>query len=392
MSEGELLKIREAFVLKMKKWMYPLSAAVAVGVLSVTTLPTYASADHGTQHEQRAKHVERSSAPFQHVYVIMMENEGTQQIIGNENAPYITKLANTYGYENNYFGVTHESLANYVAFLSGNNWGTHSDDPTQMFNHTNLVDQLVAHHISWKGYMQNMPSVGYTGYWYPNNEPAGTSPSTTPSNALYAKKHNPFMLMTDIADNQARTRNVVPLTQLQKDLKSNHVPNFSFITPNVINDMHGQPPYTMTNNQLIAAGNKFIQNTVDEIMSSKSWKSSKSVIYITWDEAEYPTYGVTPSASTLATFTAPGPDAPIVPAGTVDGYNWNGGAYGGGKVPMIMIDNAAKGHFTLNTWADHYSLLRTIEQNWNIGYIGYASDAQQVRTLNIPGEPQWGVR
>lgn len=88
---------------------------------------------------------------FQHVYVIMMENTGTPEILGNPTLPYINHLIQTYGYDNNYFGVTHESLANYVAFLTGSNWGTHSDDPTQTFNHTNLVDQLEAHDLTWKG-------------------------------------------------------------------------------------------------------------------------------------------------------------------------------------------------------------------------------------------------
>lgn len=37
---------------------------------------------------------------------------------------------------------------------------------------------------------------------------------------------------------------------------------------------------------------------------------------------------------------------------------------------------------------DHYSLLRTIEQNWNLGFLGNASDGQQVKMLNIPGEPK----
>lgn len=369
-------------VVKKKPWLYPLSVVgVAAVVIGMTALPTYASAEHSkAQMMQTGQH---ESEPFQHVYVIMMENEGTGQIIGNPDLPNINSLANTYGYENNYYGVTHESLANYVAFLSGNNWGTNSDDPSQTFDHTNLVDQLAAHHISWKGYMESMPSVGYTGYWDNSTTDLGT-----PTGALYAIKHDPFMLMTDIANNPARSKDVVPLTQLQKDLNSNQVPNFSFISPNLINDMHGTPPYTMTNQQIYQAGDNFVQNTVHEIMSSKSWKTSKSVIYITWDEAEFPPYGQTPTAAQLQTFTTPGPDAPIVPAGTVDGYTWNGGAYGGGLVPMIMIDNAAKGHFTLNTWADHYSLLRTIEQNWNLGFIGYASDAQQVKTLNIPGEPK----
>ena len=122
------------------------------------------------------------------------------------------------------------------------------------------------------------------------------------------------------------------------------------------------------------------------IMSSHSWKTSKSVIFITWDEATYP--GGTPSPGQLQTFTAPGPDAPVVPAGKVNGFPWAGGPYGGGQVPLIIIDNADPHHFVIDTWSNHYSLLRTIEQNWRLGYLGNASDSNQVQTLPIPGEPR----
>lgn len=39
-------------------------------------------------------------------------------------------------------------------------------------------------------------------------------------------------------------KQVVPLTQLEEDLKTNQVPNFAWISPNVVNDMHGQPART----------------------------------------------------------------------------------------------------------------------------------------------------
>src|SRR5260221_10158010 len=44
---------------------------------------------------------------FSHVFLIMMENKNYQQIIGNTKAPFINKLANTYGLATNYFAVSH---------------------------------------------------------------------------------------------------------------------------------------------------------------------------------------------------------------------------------------------------------------------------------------------
>ena len=324
---------------------------------------------------------------FTHVFYIMMENQGVGQIVGNSNDPYINQLISTYGYDNNYYGVTHTSLPNYVAAISGNNWASNQDDPTQMFNHTNIVDQLEASHITWKAYMESMPSAGYTGYWYPDNLPSGTSPSTTPSNALYAKKHNPFMLFNDIAASPARASNVVPLSQLTTDLQTNQVPQFVWISPNVCNDMHGQPtgsgntcPYSDASG-LIQDGNNFLQQWVTAIMSSRAW-TGNSVIFITWDESEY----VYTTPQQIATFLAPGPDAPIAPASAFTNLGLSApssgqGVMGGGKVPLIVITTHMKSPITINTYADHYSILRTIEQGWNLGYLGMASDAAQVQTL-----------
>ena len=341
---------------------------------------------------------DNSSIPyFNHVFYIMMENNGVGQIIGNPNATYINQLITTYGYDSNYYGVTHDSLANYVAAISGNNWYTYSDNPTQTFNHTNLVDQLEANHISWKAYMESMPSAAYTGYWYPDNEPSGTSPSTTPSNALYALKHNPFMLFDDILSNPQRADNVVPLTQLTTDLNSNNVPQFVWISPNVCNDMHGQPsgpgntcPYSDPA-ALYQDGDNFLKTWVNAIIDSRSW-SGNSAIFITWDETEYP------PGTNATVFTAPGPDAPTAPASV---FTANGvpaptsgvGVFGGGNVPLIVITTQMTGHsqnqdnghstgpITINTYADHYNILRTIEQSWNLGYLGMASDAAQVQSL-----------
>ncbi len=60
---------------------------------------------------------------FDHQFVIMMENHSYSQIIGNPNAPNINNLANTYNLATNYFGTTHPSLPNYIATISGSDFG-----------------------------------------------------------------------------------------------------------------------------------------------------------------------------------------------------------------------------------------------------------------------------
>jgi hypothetical protein len=64
------------------------------------------------------------------VFVILMENHGYQQVVGNENQPYLNDLI-TRGKVNlatNYFAVGHPSLTNYLEIVGGSNFGVRSDN------------------------------------------------------------------------------------------------------------------------------------------------------------------------------------------------------------------------------------------------------------------------
>jgi len=67
-------------------------------------------------------------ARLNHVYLIMMENHGYGQIIGNPNAPFINDWANKANLAQNYFGVGHPSLTNYLEIVGGSNFGVRSDN------------------------------------------------------------------------------------------------------------------------------------------------------------------------------------------------------------------------------------------------------------------------
>jgi phosphatidylinositol-3-phosphatase len=68
-------------------------------------------------------------AHLDHVFVIMMENHGYQQIINNPNEPYLNQLiANkTVNLAANYYAVGHPSLTNYLEIVGGSNFGVRSD-------------------------------------------------------------------------------------------------------------------------------------------------------------------------------------------------------------------------------------------------------------------------
>ena len=325
----------------------------------------------------------RSAGHLKHVFVIVLENHSMNDVIGDPNAPHITALANEYGVAAGYYGVTHPSEPNYVAMIAGSNFGINNDNPANRFDSPNLVDQLEASGHTWDAYMESLPSAGFLGDFAP------TVNGHTYS--LYASKHDPFVLFTDIRDNPARLAHVKPYSSLAADLNGSEqsIPDFSFIVPNQCHDMHGGVyahvaadgsdgtpcPYGSTNDDpndaaLKQKADAFVQQAVDTIMSSKAW-SGNSAIFIVADEADYNGNSQTGGWADTSGCC----DSPIVPAGDpAVSSTWPGGVYGGGLTPAIVITRNGPRQFVSQTPYNHYSLLTTIEQNWHLGYLGHAGD------------------
>jgi len=74
------------------------------------------------------KHDVEGVKPLEHVFLIMMENHGYSQIIGNPNAPFINTLAESANLARKYYAVAHPSLTNYLEVVGGSNFGVLSDN------------------------------------------------------------------------------------------------------------------------------------------------------------------------------------------------------------------------------------------------------------------------
>ena len=315
---------------------------LAAGILAATmVVPQFAHA--------------HAAPAFSHIYVIMMENTNYEDVIGNTaDAPYINSLANQYSFAANYYGVTHPSEPNYLAVTAGDFFGLHADDPSKRYDAQNIVDQLEAKGLTWATYQQGLPSIGAVLDQFP-----------TAGSGLYVRKHNPFELYNDVLNNPKRLQNIKPIESLATDLNSNNAPNFAFIAPDQCHDMHGvsppsakmygmpscgYPPNFVLNHALIQAGDQYLKQLVTTIKSSKGW-TADSVIAVTWDENESsgqssPNRGY---ASDTGCCASPAND-------------------GGGRVPMILVTNSPMHTVSLQPY-NHYSLLRTIQDNFGLGCL-----------------------
>jgi hypothetical protein len=81
------------------------------------------------------------------VWVIMMENHGYSQVVGNPNVPYTNALMNVANIATNYFAIAHPSSTNYLEVVGGSNFGVHSDNYPDWHNFnciTNLASGTVS--------------------------------------------------------------------------------------------------------------------------------------------------------------------------------------------------------------------------------------------------------
>jgi phosphatidylinositol-3-phosphatase len=71
-----------------------------------------------------------------HVFLIVMENHGYGQIVGNPNAPFANWYLKNANSATNYFAVGHPSLTNYLELVGGSNFGVRSDNNPDWHNAT----------------------------------------------------------------------------------------------------------------------------------------------------------------------------------------------------------------------------------------------------------------
>lgn len=219
-----------------------------------------------------------SSVPaYDHVFMVMMENQNAQSesiepnagyIYGNSAAPYINNTLLPMGTKlGNLYATTHPSDPNYLAVAGGSVSGQTTNPAVGSVNATNLGDELEATGKTWKGYNEgaNGPCDLTThGYTYPDDEP--------------------FTLYNDVANNTARCdAHIVPLTQLSTDLAATSTtPAFSWIAANDYNDMEQGG---------IAAGDTWLSQNMPTIFNSPAWTQQRSLLIVAWDEGYTKSFG-----------------------------------------------------------------------------------------------------
>jgi phosphatidylinositol-3-phosphatase len=191
---------------------------------------------------------------FAHVVVIVFENKESTSVFGNRAAPTFNSYGRRYAKITRYYGVTHPSLPNYIALVSGSTQGITTDCTDCVVDAKSLADTVEASGRTWKTYAEGLPAPGFLGAF----------------NGRYAKKHNPFAYFRSIAGDPARRARLVPLSQLGRDVRAGTLPSFSLVVPDLCHSMHDCS---------VAVGDAWLRSQIGKFV-----KLPNTVVFVVFDE------------------------------------------------------------------------------------------------------------
>jgi len=208
------------------------------------------------------------------VLLIAEENHEYGQIIGDAEAPYLTRLAAAFGNATRLdagYPTRCPSLAAYILLTSGTTGGICDDRAPKAHRLTgdNIFHQVLASGREWRNYAETAP---------------GNCALTNSRDARYLVRHVPATYY--VADRRDCGRWAVPMGTptagaLHQDVVAGALPAYGFVTPNACHDMHGAPSCTA---HRVASGDRWLQRWLPVIVSGPDYRSGRLVVIITWDE------------------------------------------------------------------------------------------------------------
>lgn len=250
---------------------------------------------------------------FERIFIIFLENKSEQAVLDNA---FMKDLAALGVKLSKYFGVTHPSQPNYIAATAGLPFVT--DDNRHDIDTTNIVDLLEAKGVSWKAYMEDLPETNKTIH--------------ISKNRLYFRKHNPFVSFDNVRNNPTRLAKIVNAKRLQADVQNDALSQYCWYTPNIQHDGHSPPDDFQPNNPLRHVNfiAQWLQGFLVPLLASKKFMKG-TLVALTFDES--------------------------VP-------------HADNHVYHVLLGDMVKPKTVVSEMFNHYSLLRTVEENFKLGNLG----------------------
>jgi phospholipase C len=257
------------------------------------------------------------------VYALNERNQEGELALGyydDQELPYYWNLADEYVLFDRFFTAAHGgSVVNHMYWVAGQSGGGeqipdggYGDDIVTIF------DRLEEAGISWKFYVQNYdPTLTF--------RTVDSVKGNRASQVIWV----PILNFPRFVDNPELFQHIVNLDEYHSDLQNGTLPAVSFIVPAGASE---HPPGS------IIAGQRFVQTLINALMQSEAWSSSAFM----WTYDDW------------------GGWYDHVPPPAVDEWGY------GFRAPALLVSPYAKPGYIDSTTLDFTSMLKFIEENWNV--------------------------
>lgn len=250
---------------------------------------------------------------FDRFISIWLENQDFAKVVAD---PDFADLRRFGILQTRYYAHTHPSQPNYLAAVGGDYFGLDHDEVVRIpSNVSTVVDLLDAKHVSWRGYFEGNPGPGYMA------EGSVDAHGTWD----YVRKHNPFVSYDSINTNGSRLLNLLSFEEFKEDLAAGTVPQFVMMSPDMLNDGH---------NTTLDYATKWAHKFLLPLLAEGVFKE-KTLIQLTYDETE--------------DYSEPN------------------------RIVSLLLGSAVpdslKGSVD-DTFYTHFSILSTVEHNWELPNLG----------------------
>ncbi len=269
-----------------------------------------------------------------HVVVVLEENHNYAGVIGSRSMPYLNSLASKYAVATQFYADTHPSIGNYFELTTGQII-TNNDSFSSTVTADNMVRHMLTAAKTWRSYAESLPSVGYVG--------ADAYP--------YLRHHNPFTYFSDVRNSSVQRLNLVPFSHFAGDLANHHLPQFSFVVPNVHHDAHDCPAglSTCTDAQKLAAADSWLKTNIAPLLANTAFQKD-GILVIVFDESSS-----------------------------------NDSTHGGGHVAAIIVGPRVKKGFKSKVFYQHQSVLHTVLKALGATtFPGAAGSASSMTDIFLP--------
>ena len=282
------------------------------------------------------------AAGVQHVFVIAMENHDSVEIYGDmTDAPYINgTLLPMAAHATNFtdeLPIPIPSEPHYVWMEAATN--TFSD-----VTFTTDSDPSASNSTSSSAHLATQIMASGTVTWRTYQEGHDATTGTCPihSSNFYAAKHDPFVFFQDLAGNPPSATSAMctahhkAYSTFAGDLTSGDVASYTFITPNLCNDMHGATG--CPNSNLISSGDMWLSAELPRILAYAS--AHAGVVFLAWDEGDTT-----------------------------------------GKMPFVALGPTVKAGYAGSVTYSHSSLVKSIEEIFGLPLLSTAASANDLSDL-----------